>query len=52
MLNQLKGGALISYISIFANNVIGLLYTPFLIRSLGSDKEFLNKKLDPDVVSP
>ena len=38
MLNQLKGGALISYISIFANNVIGLLYTPFLIRSLGQSE--------------
>ncbi|WP_405292918.1 lipopolysaccharide biosynthesis protein [Algibacter sp. Ld11] len=35
-INQLKGGAFLSYISIFLTNVIGLLLTPFIIRSLGS----------------
>ncbi len=35
MVNQIKAGAILSYISIIVNNIIGLLYTPFLIRVLG-----------------
>ena len=35
-INQLKGGALLSYVSIFLTNIIGLILTPFIIRSLGS----------------
>lgn len=34
--NQLKGGAALSYVTIFLTNVVGLLLTPFIIRSLGS----------------
>lgn len=34
--NQLKGGVALSYVTIFLTNVIGLLMTPFIIRSLGT----------------
>ncbi len=34
-INQLKGGVALSYITIFLTNVIGLVMTPFIIRSLG-----------------
>ena len=34
-INQLKTGALISYLALFVNVLIGLLYTPWLIRSIG-----------------
>ncbi|MBP2832020.1 oligosaccharide flippase family protein [Aquimarina sp. U1-2] len=34
-INQLKGGAALSYVNILITNVIGLLLTPFIIRSLG-----------------
>lgn len=34
-INQLKGGVVLSYITIFLTNIIGLLMTPFIIRSLG-----------------
>lgn len=33
--NELKAGAILSYISIAVNNIVGLLYTPFLLRMLG-----------------
>ena len=35
-INQLKGGAALSYVTIFLTNVVGLLLTPFIIRALGS----------------
>ncbi|WP_248722984.1 lipopolysaccharide biosynthesis protein [Seonamhaeicola sp. ML3] len=35
-INQLKGGAALSYINIFLTNIVGLFLTPFIIRSLGS----------------
>ncbi|GGD40920.1 lipopolysaccharide biosynthesis protein [Muriicola marianensis] len=35
-IDQLKGGAALSYVNIFLTNIIGLLITPFIIRSLGS----------------
>ncbi|MFH4969056.1 oligosaccharide flippase family protein [Gaetbulibacter sp. M240] len=35
-INQLKGGAALSYVTIFLTNIVGLLLTPFIIRSLGS----------------
>jgi O-antigen/teichoic acid export membrane protein len=35
-INQLKGGAALSYVTIFLTNVVGLLLTPFIIRSFGS----------------
>lgn len=34
-LNQLKTGAFLSYVSIVLNNVIGLLYIPFMLRMMG-----------------
>ncbi|MFD1162229.1 lipopolysaccharide biosynthesis protein [Hwangdonia seohaensis] len=34
--NQLKGGAALSYVIIFLTNIVGLVLTPFIIRSLGS----------------
>lgn len=36
--NQLKTGALLSYISIILNNIIGLLYTPFMLRMMGQSE--------------
>ncbi|MBM6657747.1 oligosaccharide flippase family protein [Bacteroides gallinaceum] len=36
--NQLKAGAVLSYISIALNNVIGLLYTPYMLRMLGQNE--------------
>ncbi len=37
-ISQLKGGAALSFASIFLKNIIGLLITPFIIRSLGSSE--------------
>lgn len=33
--NQLKIGALLSYITIILNTLVGLLYTPFMLRMMG-----------------
>ncbi len=38
-MSQLKKGAILSYITIFLTNVIGLLLTPFIIKKLG-DAEY------------
>lgn len=38
-MSQLKKGALLSYFTIFITNIIGLVLTPFIIRSLG-DAEY------------
>lgn len=35
MPNQLKAGAILTYVTLFLNSVIGLLYTPFLTLKLG-----------------
>ena len=35
--SQIKTGAIISYISIGINLLIGLLYTPWMIRSIGKE---------------
>jgi O-antigen/teichoic acid export membrane protein len=37
-LNQIKGGAILSYISIMIGNIIVLIYTPFMLRALGSSE--------------
>lgn len=37
-INQLKAGAFLSYISIILNNVIGLLYMPFMLRMMGQNE--------------
>lgn len=34
-MNQIKTGAIISYLALFLNIVIGLLYTPWMINSIG-----------------
>ena len=36
--NQIKGGAILSYVSMILGNIIVLLYTPFMLRSLGSSE--------------
>ncbi len=36
--NQLKAGAALSYVVIVANIVIGILYTPFMLRMLGTQE--------------
>ena len=38
-MSQLKKGALLSYTTIFLTNIIGLILTPFIIKSLG-DAEY------------
>lgn len=38
-MNQLKKGALLSYANIFLTNIIGLILTPFIVKSLG-DSEY------------
>ena len=35
-MSELKKGALLSYISIFLTNIVGLILTPFIIKSLGN----------------
>ena len=37
-MNQLKAGAAISYLTIVMSNIIGLLYTPFMLRMLGQEE--------------
>lgn len=37
-MNQLKAGAVLNYISIALNMVVGLLYTPFMLRMLGQSE--------------
>lgn len=36
--SQLKAGAILNYVSIAINMVIGLVYTPYLLRSLGQSE--------------
>lgn len=36
--SQLKAGIILTYLSLFLGNVVGLLYTPFLIRMLGKSQ--------------
>lgn len=36
--NQLKIGAFLSYVSIILNNIVGLLYTPFMLRMMGQNE--------------
>lgn len=37
-INQLKAGAFLSYVSIALNNVVGLLYMPFMLRMMGQSE--------------
>ena len=36
--NQIKAGAVLSYVSLIVGNVIVLIYTPFMLRMLGSSE--------------
>lgn len=36
--NQLKAGAALSYISIILNNIVGITYTPFMLRMMGQNE--------------
>lgn len=38
MKNQLKAGAILTYVSLVVGNVIALLYTPFMLRALGQEE--------------
>ncbi|KAA6347101.1 hypothetical protein EZS27_005394 [termite gut metagenome] len=37
-INQLKAGAILSYASIGLNSIIGLIYTPFMLRMMGQSE--------------
>ncbi len=37
-MNQLKAGAFLSYVSIILNNLVGILYTPFMLRMMGQNE--------------
>lgn len=37
-INQLKAGAILSYISLFIGNIVSVLYTPLMIRLLGQSE--------------
>lgn len=36
--SQIKSGAILSYLSLFINNFLGLVYTPFLLSKLGQSE--------------
>lgn len=38
VINQLKAGAFLSYVSIGLNSIVGLLYTPFMLRMMGQSE--------------
>ncbi len=38
MSNQLKAGAILTYLTLLLGNVISLVYTPFMLRSLGQSE--------------
>ena len=37
-MNQLKAGAVLNYVSIIMNMVVGLIYTPYMLRMLGQSE--------------
>ena len=37
-MNQLKTGAALNYVSICLNMVVGLIYTPYMLRMLGQSE--------------
>ena len=37
-MNQRKAGAILSYIGFFINNIIGILYTPVMLRLMGQSE--------------
>jgi len=49
-MNQRKYGAILSYISLFLGNAVGLLFTPFMLRMLGQAEYGLYKLVCSSVV--
>ncbi|MFV0537012.1 MAG: oligosaccharide flippase family protein, partial [Dysgonomonas sp.] len=37
-INQLKAGAILSYVTVALNNVLGLVYTPYMLRMMGQSE--------------
>lgn len=37
-MNQLKAGAILSYVSLGLSNIVGLIYTPFMLQKLGESE--------------
>ena len=37
-MNQLKAGAALNYVAIVLNMVVGLIYTPYMLRMLGQSE--------------
>ena len=37
-MNELKAGAALNYVSIFLNMIVGLIYTPYMLRMLGQSE--------------
>lgn len=37
-MNQLKAGAVLNYVVLGVNNLVGLLYLPYLLRMLGQSE--------------
>lgn len=37
-MNQIKAGAILNYVIIGLNTLVGLLYTPFMLRCLGQNE--------------
>lgn len=48
-INQIKAGAVLNYVIIFLNAVVGLLYTPYLLRCLGQSEYGLYSLVVPIV---
>lgn len=38
MMNQIKAGAVLSYISLFLTTFLGIIYTPFMLRQMGQSE--------------
>lgn len=36
--DEIELGALLSYVTIFLNTIVGLIYTPFMLRQLGQSE--------------
>ena len=34
-MNQIKAGAVLSYVSLFLTTFLGVVYTPFMLRQMG-----------------
>ena len=37
-INQLKAGAVLSYLILGLNNLVGLVYTPYMLRMMGQSE--------------